>query len=205
MANIGTAAFTPGSGSLAQVLTMLRKLAVSKTMNAEIAAGAATQIPGAVVLTLNQRAARPAGTIPAAPFETVDLAEEALTADTRWIPSSIAKAIVGSTAEVTAPLPVVHLLTTTGSAAWEEADVREDHYRISAHIYTGGDQERFVWHSSLLLAEAYRRVLRRDDTLGGLVKWMRVSSPDEAVAVRHPAAPVVMVSHVAIEATVILP
>lgn len=172
-----------GTGTLDQVLTLLRKLAMTPAYGTVLAATVAAAAPTKSVYTLRDRFNLNQ------PLVTIDLAEEDPATDAlydlSWADTGFAQAIVAQTLRMAAPFPLIEFIGAPGSymrgdmGDMEDADFAVVSYVVDAVVFAGGDQQRIVERKALLLAEAFRRLIRKDECLGGLVMQMRPRGPVE--------------------------
>jgi hypothetical protein len=170
----------PGTGTLDQVLTLLRKLALTPAYNAVLAQTVAAAAPGASVYTLRDRFNG------GAVLATIDLAEEDQASgelmDTGWADEGFAQALVAETLRLAEPLPAVEFIGGPGTymrsreGEMEEADYAVVSYLVDAVVFAHADQQLIASRKSLLYIEALRRLIRKDESLGGLVLQMRPRS-----------------------------
>jgi hypothetical protein len=172
-----------GTGTLDQVLTLLRKLAMTPAYSTVLAATVAAAAPGQSVYILRDRFNMNQ------PFATIDLAEEDPRTgelyDLTWADTGFAQSLVAQTLRMAAPFPLIEFIGAPGAymrgdmGDMEDADYAVVSHVVDAVVFAGADQQRIAERKALLLAEAFRRLIRKDECLGGLVMQMRPRGPIE--------------------------
>jgi hypothetical protein len=167
----------PGTGTLDQVLTLLRKLAMTPAYDAVLADTVATAAPGASVYTLHDRFNG------MQPLATIDLAEEdqatGALMDTGWADQGFAQALVSESLRLAEPLPAVEFIGSPGTymrgrdGEMESADYAVLNFPVDAVVFAHADQQLVAARKALLYVEAFRRLIRKDESLGGLVLQIR--------------------------------
>lgn len=173
----------PGSGSLDQVLKLLSLYALTPAYNAVLAETVATAAPTASVYTMRDRLNG------RAVLATIDLAETDPTSgallDTGWADTGFAQSMISTTLKLAAPFPVIEFIASPGSYLRGNAGEMEDanyavvNYVVDSVVFAGGDQQVIVQRKAILLCEAFRKLIRKDECLGGLVMQMRPRGPVE--------------------------
>jgi hypothetical protein len=197
-------------GDLDAVLRLLRALALTPAYNAVLAQLVASYAPGQSVYTLRDR------TNGMQPFATIDLAEDdpasGAPLDTGWADTGFAQSMVSETLKLTTPLPVIEFIGGPSSyARGREGDIEDADYAVVAYtvdvvVFAGGDQQLITARKALLYNEAFRRLIRKDESLGGLVLQMRSRGGVEAGGGgRVKDSPVVMSSRVRYSVTCVIP
>jgi hypothetical protein len=159
------------------VLTLCRKLALTPAYGTVLAALVASCAPGQSVYTLRDR------TNGMAPLATVDLAEDDPTTgallDTGWADAGFAQSMVAESLKLTPPFPLIEFIGGPSvyvrgrEGDFEDADYAVVSYTVDAVVFASGDQQRITARKALLYNEAFRRLIRKDESLGGLVLQMR--------------------------------
>lgn len=172
-----------GSGSLDMVLKLLSLYALTPAYNAVLADTVATAAPGQSVYTMRDRFNG------RAVLATIDLAETDPTSgaqlDTGWADTGFAQSMIAESLKLAPPFPAIEFIASPGSYLRGNAGEMEDanyavvNYVVDAVVFAGGDQQVIVQRKAILLAEAFRRLVRRDECLGGLVMQMRPRGPVE--------------------------
>jgi hypothetical protein len=167
----------PGSGSLDQVLKLLSLYAMTPAYNTVLAATVASAAPGQSVYTMRDRFNG------RAVLATIDLAEtdptsgEQLPSD--WADTGFAQSMIAETLKLAAPFPAIEFIGAPGGylrghdGEMEDANYAVVNYVVDSVVFASGDQQITVQRKAILLAEAFRRLIRKDECLGGLVMQMR--------------------------------
>lgn len=185
----------PGSAPVSMVMNVMAKLATSQSMAAQLASAQTLLSPGATTVNLIDKSGI---------FETFDVSEDV--PDGGYLDLSVARAQVADSLEITPPFPAIQIIGMGGARNVEEADWEEFAYRVSVIALCGGDREPLVQRQAVVTAECYARLMRRDTSLGGLVKTVRQLMPVEpGGGGRLKDANVVMTARAIFEFTVILP
>jgi hypothetical protein len=197
-------------GDLDAVLVLLRKLALTPAYNAALATLVATCAPGQSVYTLRDR------TNGLTPLATIDLAEDdpdtGALLDTGWADEGFAQSMVAESLKLAPPFPVIEFIGgpsaymrgPTGDA--EDAEYALVNYTVDAVVFASGDQQRITARKALLYNEAFRRLIRKDESLGGLVLQMRSRGGVEpGGGGKVGSSPVVMSSRVRYDVRCVIP
>jgi hypothetical protein len=173
----------PGSGSLSQVLKLLSKYALTPAYNTVLAETVANAAATQSVFTMHDR------TNGRAVLATIDLAEEdpetGVLLDASWADTGFAQSMIAETLKLAAPFPAIEFIGNPGAylrgheGEMEDADYGVVNYVVDSVVFASGDQQIIVQRKAILLAEAFRRLLRKDESLGGLVMQVRPRGPVE--------------------------
>jgi hypothetical protein len=198
----------PGSGSLSQVLKLLSKYALTPAYNTVLAETVANAAATKSVYTMHDR------TNGRAVLATIDLAEEdpetGVLLDASWADTGFAQSMIAETLKLAAPFPAIEIIGAPGNyMRGAEGDMEDSGYAVVNHVvdavvFAGGDQQVVVQRKALLLAEAFRHLIRKDDCLGGLVMQIRPRGPEEpGGGGRHKESAVVMAARIRFDVRVL--
>ncbi len=176
----------PGSAEFSEVLSTVRKMILSPAMTAQIAVAAGRIAGGAVPVTMTDMST-------GAQFFTGDLSETDTDGVTvlrnDWLESQIRECHIAERVRLRAPFPAVELVGRPGRVIQSNTAgyLQEERwgvayaYRFDAVCWANGDEASvLLQRKALIYAECVMRMIRRDQTLGGLVKMIRAVGPVQA-------------------------
>lgn len=202
---------TAGTAELSEVLTVIRNMILSPAMTAQIAVAAARLSAGAVPVNVTDSST-------GLQFYAGDLSENdgvGTTFDNSWLDPQIQNCVIAERVKLTPPFPSIELVGRQGRMAQgavaginlEELWGTAYWYRVDAVAWASGSREQLLQRKAMIYAECVMRMLRRDPTLGGLVRLIRSVGPVQAAGggVPNKESGLVMAATARFEALVIQP
>ena len=167
---------TSHAGSMEQVIRMLASMAQAPAYTTEVQGLKAGLDPGGLTLQIVDANGL---------VSVIDLDDVSLP-DLTWVDESFAAVITAEGVRIEPPYPKLQIIARSGGLQADDHGVvfRDDRvqgqiYHVDATVIVNKDIPTYADRAAVIMARAFERLVRRNETLGGLVQLIQPRGPIE--------------------------